>query len=80
MDKLQSALRYAKLGYSVLPMKGKHPLIKFADRPALTTDQIKKCWSKYPDANIALRTIDFFVVDIDTKQAHEQDGMKSIKQ
>lgn len=80
MDKLQSALKYARLGYSVLPMNGKHPLIKFADRPALTTDQIKKCWSKYPKANIALRTTNFFVVDIDTKKAHGKDGMKSIKQ
>lgn len=80
MDKLQSALRYAKLGYSVLPMNGKHPLIKFADHPALTADQIKKYWSKHPNANIALRTTNFFVVDIDTKQAHGKDGMASIKQ
>ena len=80
MDKLQSALKYARLGYSVLPMKGKHPLIKFANRPALTADQIKKYWSKYPNANVALRTTNFFVVDIDTKQAHGKDGMKSIKQ
>lgn len=80
MSKLQSAIRYAKLGYSVLPMNGKHPLIKFADRPALTTDQITKYWTKHPTANIALRTTSFFVVDIDTKQAHGKDGMKSIKQ
>lgn len=80
MSKLQSAIRYAKLGYSVLPMNGKHPLIKFAGRPALTTDQIKEYWTKYPTANIALRTTSFFVVDIDTKQAHGKDGMKSIKQ
>ena len=69
MDKLQSALKYARLGYSVLPMKGKHPLIKFAGRPALTTDQIKEYWTKYPTANIALRTTSFFVVDIDTKKS-----------
>lgn len=80
MSKLQSAIRYAKLGYSVLPMNGKHPLIKFAGRPALTTDQIKEYWAKYPTANIALRTTSFFVVDIDTKKAHGKDGMKSIKQ
>ena len=80
MSKLQSAIRYAKLGYSVLPMNGKHPLIKFAGRPALTTDQIKEYWTKYPTANIALRTTSFFVVDIDMKQAHGKDGMKSIKQ
>lgn len=37
-----------------------HPLIKFADRPALTTDQIKEYWTKYLTANIALRTTSFF--------------------
>lgn len=57
-----------------------HPLIKFADRPALTTDQIKEYWTKYSTANIALRTTSFLVVDIDTKKAHGKDGMKSIKQ
>lgn len=80
MNKLQSAIKYAKLGYSVLPMNGKHPLIKFADHPPLTNDQIVKCWTKHPTANVALRTTNFFVVDIDTKQAHGKDGMKSIKQ
>lgn len=80
MDKLQSAIQYAKQGYSVLPMDGKRPLIKFADRPVLTIDQIKAFWQKHPAANIALRTIDFFVVDIDTKQAHGKDGKQSISQ
>lgn len=80
MDKLKSAIKYAKLGYSVLPMNGKHPLIKFANRPALSIEQIKEFWGHHPTANIALRTTNFFVVDIDTKQAHGKDGMKSIKQ
>lgn len=79
MNKLESALHYAQLGYSVLPMNGKQPLIKFANTPPLTVEQVKYYWSKYPDANIALRTVDFFVVDVDTKQAHGKDGMKSIK-
>jgi hypothetical protein len=80
MNKLNSAIEYTKQGYSVLPMDGKRPLIKFADRPALTVDQVKDYWSRYPTANIALRTEKFFVVDIDTKQAHGKDGKKSIKQ
>lgn len=80
MDKLKSAIEYARLGFSVLPMKGKQPLIKFANQPPLTVKQIKNYWSKWPNANIALRTNKFFVVDIDTKQAHGQDGIKSINQ
>ena len=79
MDKLQSAIQYAQKGFAVLPVIGKHPLIKFADHPALTTSEINYYWSKYPDANIALRTIDFFVVDIDTKKAHGKDGLASAK-
>lgn len=58
-------------------MDGKTPLIKFADRPPLTVDEIKTIWKKYPLANIALRTDKFFVVDIDRHQGGE-DGFKSI--
>lgn len=80
MNKLQSAIQYAKKGFYVLPMHGKQPLIKFANNPPLDLNQIKYYWSKYPDANIALRTVDFFVVDIDTKEAHGANGMQSLKQ
>lgn len=80
MNKLQSAIQYAKKGFYVLPMHGKQPLIKFANNPPLDLNQIKYYWSKYPDANIALRTVDFFVVDIDTKEAHGANGLQSLKQ
>ena len=79
MNKLQSAIEYAQKGFYVLPTQGKQPLIKFANTPPLTVEQVKHYWSKYPNANIALRTVGFFVVDVDTKQAHGKDGMKSIK-
>lgn len=79
MNKLQSAIEYVQKGFYVLPTQGKQPLIKFANTPPLTVEQVKYYWSKYPDANIALRTVDFFVLDIDTKEAHEKDGMKSYK-
>lgn len=75
MNRMQTAIRYAEKGQYVLPMDGKRPLIKFADQPALTIEQIKHYWSKWPDANIALRTVSFFVVDVDTKKAHGQDGL-----
>ncbi|MCT6858281.1 MAG: bifunctional DNA primase/polymerase [Apilactobacillus sp.] len=73
------AIAYAKAGLSVLPMIDKKPLIKFADQPALTIDEIKKIWKKYPYANIALRTDKFFVVDIDRHEG-SADGFKSIEQ
>lgn len=78
MNKLQSAIEYAQKGFYVLPTQGKQPLIKFANTPPLRVEQVKHYWSKYPDANIALRTVNFFVLDIDTKEAHGKDGMKSL--
>lgn len=72
------AIGYAKAGMSVLPMNGKTPLIKFADRPPLTVDEIKGIWKKHPYANIALKTDKFFVVDIDRHEGSE-DGFKSIE-
>ena len=72
------AVAYANKGLSVLPMLNKKPLIKFADQPALTADEIRTLWKKYPYAQIAIRTTDFFVIDIDTAKAHGHDGFKSI--
>ena len=80
MNKLQSAIQYAKKGFYVLPTDGKRPLIRFANNPPLSIEQIKYYWSKYPNANIALRTVGFFVVDIDTKETHGAIGMQSLKQ
>ncbi|ANK60048.1 bifunctional DNA primase/polymerase [Loigolactobacillus backii] len=73
------AIKYAQIGFSVLPMLGKKPLIKFADQPPLTVAEVKRLWQKFPYANIALRTIDFFVVDID-RHPGGADGFKSIKE
>lgn len=72
------AVAYAHKGLSVLPMLNKKPLIKFADRPALNETEIRSLWKKYPFAQIAIRTTDFFVIDIDTADAHGNDGFKSI--
>lgn len=72
------AVTYAKNGFSVLPMLNKKPLIKFADQPALTVEEVKRIWQKYPYANIALRTTNFFVVDIDRHDGNAN-GFESIK-
>lgn len=71
------AVTYAKAGFSVLPMIGKKPMIKFADQPALTVDQIQSYWRSHPYAQLALRTTNFFVVDID-EHPDGADGFKSI--
>lgn len=70
------AIYYAEHGYSVLPMINKRPLIEFANQPPLTIPEIKQLWLHNPFAQIALRTIDFFVIDIDV---HDVNGYDSIK-
>ena len=67
---MNAALHYASHGFYVLPIKpnAKNPAIKFKDQPALTADQIKSWWTKNPQDNIALRTVDHFVIDVDSVQ------------
>lgn len=73
------ALQYQKLGFSVIPInpKNKMPLIDFADKPALTAEEIEKFWNGYPNANIAIRTTNFFVIDID--KHGKSNGFESLK-
>jgi hypothetical protein len=73
------AIKYAEHGLSVIPIgQNKRPLIKFADKPPLTVEQIKQIWAKYPNANIALKTDKFFVIDVD-RHTDGVDGLNSIK-
>lgn len=73
------AIKYSEHEFSVIPIgQSKKPLIKFADKPPLTTDQIKEIWAKYPEANIALKTERFFVVDVD-RHSTDMDGLESIR-
>lgn len=73
------AKRYAEQGFRVIPTIGKKPLIKFADKPALTPAEIVKFWDHHPFANIALKTDQFFVIDVDRHEDGD-DGTASIKQ
>ncbi len=74
------AIKYSEHGFSVIPIgQNKRPLIKFADKPPLTTNQIIEIWAKYPDANIALKTENFFVVDVD-RHSTNIDGLNSIRE
>lgn len=82
---LNSALDYQKRGFYVVPIEphSKRPAIAFKDQPALTQDEIKELWSKNPNYNIALRTVNHFVIDIDSP-AHTGsssiNGFTSLKQ
>lgn len=73
------ALRYCKMGLSVIPInpRNKRPLIKFADEPSLTAERIEEIWTEFPTANIALKTDKFFVIDIDVHG--DEDGYESLK-
>ncbi|MCU0082597.1 bifunctional DNA primase/polymerase [Streptococcus danieliae] len=73
------ALQYQKLGFSVIPIspKNKRPLIEFADKAAMTAEEIEAFWNGYPNANIAIRTTNFFVIDID--RHGKSDGFESLK-
>lgn len=73
------ALKYQEMGFSVIPInpKNKRPMIEFADKPAMTTQEIELFWDSYPNANIALRCDKFFVIDID--KHGESNGFDSLK-
>lgn len=75
---LRFALGYAHRGFDVVPLipNTKQPMQKFADRPPLTDDEIKEIWTKTPNANIAIKTTDFFVIDIDVHG--EKNGYQSL--
>lgn len=73
------AVQYAEHGFTVIPTVGKKPLIKFADRPALTPNELREFWGTHPYANIALKTEKFFVVDVD-RHPDGDDGTKAIKE
>lgn len=72
MGMKEYALKYQKAGFSVIPIvpNGKQPAIKFADKPAMTAQEIEDYWTQYPDSNIAVRTDKFFVIDIDLHGKH----------
>ena len=73
------ALQYQKLGFAVIPInpKNKRPMIEFADKPKMTAEEIESFWDQHPNANIALKTTNFFVIDID--KHGKENGFESLK-
>lgn len=74
------AIYYQQKGFSVIPISkdGKKPLVAFADKPAFTEHELRLLWKDNPDANIALRTDSFFVIDIDVHNG--VDGLKNLRE
>lgn len=72
------ALHYQKLGFSVIPIdkKSKRAVVKFKDK-TFSEEEVRRLWHEHPDANIALRTTDFFVIDIDVSES--EDGYQSLE-
>ena len=79
MEMVDYAINYQRMGYSVIPISknGKTPLISFADKPPMTENEIRRAWRENPDANIALRTDTFFVIDVDMHG--DVDGLTNLR-
>jgi hypothetical protein len=67
-NKLDAALRLARKGIPVFPLKPntKEPIYKGGFRIATTDEaQIKKRWTKHPRANIGIAAPELLVIDVD---------------
>lgn len=73
---LEWALRYMRLGWPVFPcvVRGKEPLVKNGlSEASLNESTIRAWWTKWPRANIGIRTGDrFFAFDVDLKDGGEE--------
>lgn len=78
---LKNALHYLSLGWSVIPVRNKEPLIlswKGYQQKQATREEIQKWWIKWPNANIAVVTGAVSgVVVIDVDDAAGEHAIKS---
>lgn len=83
MTKLEYAMKLAKMGFKVFPLRenDKRPLLKGKAQIQGTTDlnQVRDTWTRYPNANIGIATGDgLTVIDVDTIASHGVDGESSM--
>jgi hypothetical protein len=71
---LDWALRYLKMGWPVIPLKGKIPLTKSGSKDAtLNESQARAWWQEWPNANVGLGTGHrWFAIDIDLKSGGQE--------
>jgi len=73
---LDWALHYATQGLSIIPVKGKTPLVQwkqFQERRA-NEQELRAWWNQWPDADIGMvtgRISNRFVIDFDGEEAHK---------
>ncbi len=78
MTILESALAYAKKGYSIIPvLQNKKPLIKWEpyQKKKASEEEIRRWLGKWPDANIGIVTgeiSNLFVVDTDSPESSQR--------
>jgi putative DNA primase/helicase len=80
--KLDWALRYIRLGWAVIPLRGKVPLcdeaktfgaVNGSTSATLSEALVRQWWGRWPDANIGIATGgSFFVIDVDTKSGGDE--------
>lgn len=78
--KLKFALKYIEMGFYPVPILPgtKKPAIKFANRPQMTPQEATAIWVQHPEWDMALRTVNHVVVDVDMHDAEKANGVKSL--
>lgn len=74
---LEQALKYLDYGWSVIPLKGKKPRIKWKkyQKTKPSRSRVRKWWDRWPEANIGVvtgRVSGIIVVDIDKESALDE--------
>ena len=79
--KLRYALAYINMGLYPIPILPgtKRPAVKFAGKPQITPQEATAIWVQHPDWDIALRTVDHVVVDVDVHDTEHANGIESLK-
>lgn len=79
-EKVKYALKYIEMGFYPVPIlpNTKIPAVKFANHPQMTAQEAAVIWDQHPDWDMALRTVNHVVVDVDMHDTEKANGFKSI--
>lgn len=78
--KLEFALKYIDLGLYPIPILPgtKRPAAKFANKTQMTPQEAIAIWTQHPEWDLALRTVNHVVVDVDMHDTEKANGVKSL--